>query len=144
MANEMDSEVTGTAWQNGGITIDLTPAVIERWDVGKVVAVLAHEMVHAFDMYAETLFYDWNIPGEGFIQWLNDPEEREAMYGQILELVNSGYSDREVMAIMIDEFRVEFDELYREDYEIEEAYPLFRKVVRELLRQIRRSEDVLV
>lgn len=131
--------VSGSTYQDGTIEVLVNYEAYENDDVEYASEIVFHELVHVLDVMAETIGAapSW-YPVE---EWMESVDEQEAIMGQVLDLINSGYSDDELMAIFRDEFEREFKPAAENP---EKAWTKYKAIIEQAIKDIRQSDYALV
>jgi len=119
----------------GDITIRVPWETYETNSTGEVIEILVHEFAHMMDTAAGT-----NAPGaaRGFEEWINSPDEQEAMKATIMEMMNTGYTDEQILGLFYDHYDSLLDEQPQEDVET------FTRIIEELIADVNSHYEPLV
>jgi hypothetical protein len=137
-----DPTVDGMAGGDGTqIVLTIPWNVFQTGDRASVIEVLHHEFAHIVDQQAGTAGRGtWTLES-----WLAHPDEQDSMRATIKHMMNMGYSNEEVAALMWAEFYNEIErfadmhQVPREEYRDDFMFVIWR-----LIEQMSRASDILI
>ena len=131
--------ISASTYPSGTIELMIKPEAVEANDVAYATEIMFHELTHILDMMAGTL----GAPASWYPveEWLDNPDEQEAIYSQVLSLINDGYTDDELRIIYWNEFQREFVPAAEDR---REAWTKYQAIIEQAIRDIRASDYELV
>jgi len=130
----------GVSWRSGGVDVYVPEEYVQRGDIEPIKETTYHEVAHYFDNVAGTI-EPTSASASFFDRWMAHPDEQEAIKAEIYSLMNGGYTDEEVLWILMEDFE---DNINRNSSNPAKSKIVFQQFLESAIEQIRASGEVLI